>query len=198
MKKAMQEAQQESQRQGVKVVPRPAAPPQSAKAPASAPPQAESRPAPVPEAPKAVPQAPPPVPEPKMAMAPVKPAPAEPKAPVPQAEPKIASLPPTQASPSAAPMAMERPARAAPMYNDLMSAVLAGDSAAVQDLLSLGKWPDKPDSNGTTPLVAAVMRGDRANAELLLKAGADASPALSTPRARNDPAMRELLESYRR
>jgi uncharacterized RDD family membrane protein YckC len=160
--------------------------PPTAPQPATA--EAPKAPAPAPEAPKAAP-----APEPKVATA------SKPSA-APRAEAKIASLPPMQARAIEAPVAMapEAPMRAAPRYNDLMSAVLAGDSEGVRELLSLGKWPDKPDSSGTTPLVAAVMRGDRANAELLLKAGANASPALSMPRARNDPAMKDLLEGYRR
>jgi uncharacterized RDD family membrane protein YckC len=195
MRQAIVEAEKEAKRQSGN--PRPAAPARPALSPAPKPsaPVAEAprAPAPAADAPKAAP-----APEPKVAMAPMKeqtkPSPA------PRAELKVASLPPMQARPSEAPVAMapEVPMRAAPRYNDLMSAVLAGDSEGVKELLSLGKWPDKPDSGGMTPLVAAVMRGDRSNAELLLKAGANASPALSTPRARNDPAMKDLLEGYRR
>ena len=73
---------------------------------------------------------------------------------------------------------------------------MTGDSAAVNELLALGRWADKPDSNGITPLTAAVKRGDRANAELLLKAGADAYPALAVARERRDAAMTSLLERY--
>ena len=88
------------------------------------------------------------------------------------------------------------PPRAGPKHNDLMSAVMTGDSAAVNELLTLGKWVDKPDSKGMTPLTAAALRGDRANAELLLKAGADAYPALLIARERRDEAMTSLLERY--
>jgi uncharacterized RDD family membrane protein YckC len=190
MKKAMAEAQQQSQRApDVKTIPARPTPPALTPTPK---PLAESKPAAPIEAPKApvveAPKAP--APEPKVAMAPVR---EEPKPePAPRAEAKVA------APIAMAPMVPERPAGPAPKYNDLMTAVLAGDSDGVQELLALGKWPDKPDSNGTTPLAMAVSRGDRANAELLLKAGASASPAMSTSRARNDPAMKELLEKYRR
>jgi uncharacterized RDD family membrane protein YckC len=141
-------------------------------------------------------------------------APTPPVAAAPAAEPKrvevAAAAPPAAAK--AAPAARAVPARAVeagpaysdepsrpePRYNDLMSAVLAGDTVAVEDLLSLGKWPDKPDSTGTTPLVAAVMRNDRKSAELLLKAGANPGRALSTPQARRDDGMKQLLERYRK
>jgi ankyrin repeat protein len=75
-----------------------------------------------------------------------------------------------------------------------MSAVMVSDPAALQELLAFGKWPDKPDSNGFTPLMVAAMRGDRESAELLLKAGAD--PGRAFARARGDYAMTGLLERY--
>jgi ankyrin repeat protein len=87
---------------------------------------------------------------------------------------------------------------AEPKYNDLMTAVMVADPAAVRELLAMGKWPDKPDSHGTTPLMAAAMRGDQMSAQLLLKAGADPSRALAVARQRGDAAMTELLERYRK
>jgi hypothetical protein len=90
------------------------------------------------------------------------------------------------------------PAREGPKYNDLMTAVLAADPAAVQELLEFGKWADKPDSHGMTPLTAAALRGDRASAELLLKAGAEPVTALRVARERRDEAMTSLLEKYRK
>jgi uncharacterized RDD family membrane protein YckC len=90
------------------------------------------------------------------------------------------------------------PAREGPKYNDLMTAVLAADPAAVQELLEFGKWADKPDSNGMTPLAAAALRGDRTSAEALLKAGADPDRALRIARERRDEAMSSLLEKYRK
>jgi regulator of protease activity HflC (stomatin/prohibitin superfamily) len=98
---------------------------------------------------------------------------------------------------AAAPAAIAvRQAAAGPKYNDLMSAVMVADPAALQELLAFGKWPDKPDSNGLTPLMVAAMRGDRESAELLLKAGADAERALDRARGRGDAAMTSLLERY--
>jgi hypothetical protein len=99
--------------------------------------------------------------------------------------------------PAAAPVAISvRQAAPGPKYNDLMTAVMVADPAAVQELLAFGKWPDKPDSNGLTPLMVATMRGDRDTAELLLKAGADPDQALRRARERRDAAMTSLLERY--
>ena len=83
-------------------------------------------------------------------------------------------------------------------YNDLMSAVMAADPAAVQELLAMGKWPDKPNSYGVTPLMVAAQRGDQASAKLLLRAGADPYRALGLARERRDEAMTSLLENYRK
>ncbi|HET7670160.1 MAG TPA: RDD family protein [Burkholderiales bacterium] len=83
-------------------------------------------------------------------------------------------------------------------YNDLMTAVLKGDTAAVSELLALGKWADKPDSRGVTPLTAAVYTGDAKVAELLLKAGANPEAALAAARERRNAAMTDLLEQYRK
>lgn len=93
------------------------------------------------------------------------------------------------------PMARE-PVRPGPKYNDLMTAVLYTDPEAVGQLLELGRWPDKPDSRGTTPLTAAAMQGDVRSAGLLLQAGANPAPALAVARERRDAAMTSLLERY--
>ena len=58
-------------------------------------------------------------------------------------------------------------------FNDLMVAVLYRDAGAVNDLLAFGKWPDKTDSSGMTPLMVAAWTGETAIAQALLKAGAD-------------------------
>lgn len=63
-----------------------------------------------------------------------------------------------------------------PKFNDLMTAVLYGDADAVAELLRLGKWPDKPDSQGVTPLMIARQNGDVRVAALLLEGGADPAP----------------------
>ena len=83
-----------------------------------------------------------------------------------------------------------------PKYNDLMTAVLNRDAAGVNELIAFGRWPDKPDSQGVTPLMAAAMLGDTTNAEALLKAGANPDAAVRIARERRDSAMTALLERY--
>lgn len=140
--------------------------------------------------------------------------PSSPEAPQPSAETKPRPEPPpaqtAQAgpvNPSALKMAEQplvplalaaAPALPSPKYNDLMTAVMMRDGAAVDELLRLGKWVDKPDSYGTTPLVVAVRLRDAATAESLLKAGADPDRALRAAREQADPAMVSLLERYGR
>jgi ankyrin repeat protein len=65
-----------------------------------------------------------------------------------------------------------RPARS-PKFNDVMTAVMYRDAAAAKELLELGWWADRPDSNGVTPLMAAAWNGDVAMTQLLLNGGAD-------------------------
>jgi hypothetical protein len=60
-------------------------------------------------------------------------------------------------------------------YNDVMTAVMYRDQAAVIELLDRGWWVDRPDSNGVTPLMAAVWNGDAPMTQLLLQRGADPS-----------------------
>ena len=83
-------------------------------------------------------------------------------------------------------------------HNDLMTAVLDNDTQSVTELLRLGKWPDKPDSKGVTPLMVATERGDLRMAELLLRAGADARSAGQLAQKRGDGDMMVLLARYRR
>jgi len=96
-----------------------------------------------------------------------------------------------------------RPGVDGPKYNDLMSAVLYRDAATVEALLKLGKWVDKRDPSGLTPLMVAAQIGDAACAEALLKGGAD--PNLSGPRGvsagsiareKRDAAMVALLQKH--
>jgi len=86
-------------------------------------------------------------------------------------------------------------------FNDLVTAVLYRDAGAVNDLLAFGKWPDKADSTGMTPLMIAASIGETAIAEALLKAGADprrtgpgGQTAISIARERKDAAMLGLLQ----
>jgi uncharacterized RDD family membrane protein YckC len=83
-----------------------------------------------------------------------------------------------------------------PRYNDLMSAVMYGDVASVNELLRLGRWPDKPDSRGMTPLMAAAEMGDLKTAEVLLRGGATARPAIRVAEQRGDAEMLRLLKRY--
>ena len=89
-----------------------------------------------------------------------------------------------------------------PKFNDVMTAVLRQDQAAVTQLLDLGWWVDKPNSSGFTPLMEAVAMGDAPMAELLLKRGANPNAAardgsvLQIAKRNRDAAMAELLRRY--
>jgi uncharacterized RDD family membrane protein YckC len=155
------------------------------------------KPEPLPEpAPVSVPQA-----------APKATAVAKPKAKATVAKPKVARAKP---KPDASGLKMvARPSQPAAQghdlkrvtglrHNDLMTAVLDNDVESVTELLRLGKWPDKPDSKGVTPLMVATERGDLRMAELLLRAGADARSAGQLAQKRGDGDMMVLLARYRR
>ena len=89
-------------------------------------------------------------------------------------KPVAAPAPRTAPQPAAASLQTAAAPAGTPMrFNDLVTAVLYRDPAAVNELLAFGKWPDKPDSRGMTPLMLAAMLGDATIAEALLKAGAD-------------------------
>lgn len=82
-----------------------------------------------------------------------------------------------------------------PKYNDILTPVLRGDRDAVKQLLDLGWWVDKPGSDGTTPLMAAVMNRDAPMVQLLLDHGAEPSArALMLARKNKDAATASLLE----
>jgi len=140
-------------------------------------PEPAAKPAPKPE-PAAKP-APEPEPKPAPVVMTAAPAPAASASP-PAAETKPA--PPLAALPAVAPPAVEAlrgPPPITPKYNDVMTAVLYSDREAVSELLDLGRWVDKPDSNGLTPLMAAVLLRDAGMVQLLLERGAD--PNLQAP-----------------
>ncbi|WP_436774476.1 ankyrin repeat domain-containing protein [Yinghuangia sp. YIM S09857] len=59
------------------------------------------------------------------------------------------------------------------LSNKLVIAVHFADIEATRRLLRAGADADRPDSEGTTPLYAAAVRGDAEIAELLIAAGAD-------------------------
>ena len=184
----------------VKALPKPAAPAPVAKAP----------PAPAPEpAPVAKPAPANPEP-PKVEVAKVEPSVEKPaaKTPAPQPKPgptKIVQTPrkpaaaPAQANVAAAPKLVAAPAAkqaSGPKFNDLMTAVLYRDVDGVSELLKLGKWPDKRDSRGQTPLMVAVDLGDRKMAEALLRGGANPTFAMPVAEGRSDGEMISLLKRY--
>jgi uncharacterized RDD family membrane protein YckC len=94
--------------------------------------------------------------------------------------------------------AVFEPKATGPKFNDLATAVLYRDAEAVADLLKFGRWADKPDSRGTTPLMLAVELGDPGSAEALLRGGADPMRAVPVAQARRDGAMLDLLKRYER
>ena len=160
-----------------------------------------------PEAPKSAPAPAKAVAQPAVAPEPVKvAAPVAPKEEVPaKAEPVAEERAPAKE-------ATLVPARmaAGPVYeskirfNDLVTAVLYQDAGAVNDLLAFGKWPDKADSTGMTPLMIAVSLGQTEIAGALLKAGADPQrvgpggvTAISIARERKDAALLGLLQGKR-
>ncbi len=184
---------------------KPAAPPAATPKPevkpeAAAKRESEAKPAVVAAAepiPKPKPK-PKPKPEPKPAAEVPTPLVTEPPAP-PPARP---AAPPAPAA-AAAPADVAAPAltRArSPKFNDVMTAVVYRDVAAAAELLELGWWVDRPDSNRVTPLMAAAWLGDLAMAQLLIKGGADLtlrSPGgsvLDYAARGGDPQIIELLK----
>lgn len=89
----------------------------------------------------------------------------------PRSEPAPRPAPPPEIEWSRVPVAAGR----GPVHNDIMTAVMYRDRAAATQLLDMGWWPDRRDSNGVTPLMAAAMNGDAAMTELLLSRGANAT-----------------------
>ena len=180
---------------------KPAPAPVAAAKPAAAP-------APKPEAaPPAAKPAPAPAanPEPVKVAAAPKPEPAEAK-PAPATKPAPAAAPP--AAPRAEPLVplarVSIPAQPGPRFNDVMTAVLYRDRATVAELVSLGRWVDKRDSNGLTPLMVAASVGDAEMVRLLLQSGADSrlqapggATALDFALEGGDAPTRQLLERKR-
>jgi uncharacterized RDD family membrane protein YckC len=160
--------------------------------PEAAPPAAKPAPAPA-ARPEPVKVAAAPKPEPAEA----KPAPAETK-PAPPAAPRV------QAEPLVPLARVSIPAQPGPRFNDVMTAVLYRDRATVSELVALGRWVDKRDSNGLTPLMVAASVGDAEMVRLLLQSGAD--PGLQSPGGATaldfaleggDAPTRQLLEPKR-
>jgi len=217
--KKMGEAKREPEKVAAVEPPAPAAVPEPAKpAPAAREPAPKIAPAPAAASkPETKPMA---AAKPKPDVAPAVIAPAKPRPmPKPKPEPRPAVEVPTAlvteppAPPPARPAEPRAPAVPAvtaiapltgvvrtPKFNDVMTAVMYRDVPAAAELLELGWWVDRPDSNRVTPLMAAAWLGDLAMTQLLLKGGAD--PTLRSPAGSmldyadrgGDPQVIELLK----
>jgi hypothetical protein len=91
-------------------------------------------------------------------------------------EEKLAEKPAPVAAAPAAPAGYQRPANirdAYSRYNDVISATVMRDRAAVKELLDDGKNPDVRQRDGLTPLMIAASNGDAEIASMLLARGAD-------------------------
>lgn len=143
------------------------------------------------------------------AKAPVEPAPeplAKARAEVPAEAPAPAPKPAEAAAAPAEPVGYQRPANIRELYaryNDLISATVMRDQAAVAQLLDDGKSPNVRQSDRMTPLMIATSNGDATIASLLLAKGADPNlrgrggvTALSIARARGGDGaeMAQLLQ----
>lgn len=145
-----------------------AAPAPAATAKPEAKPEATAKPKPKPKPePKPAAEVPTPlVTEPPAPAAPAPPA-TEPAAPARPATPRAPTVPDVTA------IAPLTGVVRTPKFNDVMTAVMYRDVPAAAELLELGWWVDRPDSNRVTPLMAAAWLGDLAMTQLLLKGGAD-------------------------
>jgi ankyrin repeat protein len=83
-----------------------------------------------------------------------------------------------------------------PKYNDVMTPVVFRDPSGLAEVLGLGKWPDKLDSVGRTPLMVALEIGRKDLAEMLLRAGADPDQSRIAARARGDREVLAAVESF--
>ncbi len=170
-----------------------------AEAPAAKPALATKPAAPTSQPATAVAAAPAAKPEPAMAAA-------APKAPEPM-EAKPAPTPPgprPQAEPLVPLSRLSIPVQPSPRFNDIMTAVIYRDRETVTQLLSLGRWPDKRDSNRLTPLMVAAGNGDAAMVRLLLEGGArpdlqapGGATALDFALERGDATTTQLLQQRR-
>jgi hypothetical protein len=116
----------------------------------------------------AVAKAPEPAPAP-LAKASTTPAPAPAPAPAEKQLEVVASAPP-------APVGYQRAANTRELYtryNDLITATVMRDRAAVKELLDDGKTPNVRQADGSTPLMIAVSNNDPETASMLLAKGAD-------------------------
>jgi len=93
--------------------------------------------------------------------------------PQPAAEAPVPAVPRTGVEAPAPVRAAPQRRVVTPKYNDVMTAVMYRDAAAITQLLDLGWWVDRRDTNGVSPLMAAAWNGDAALVQLLLQRGAD-------------------------
>lgn len=118
---------------------------------------------------------------------------------------RLATAAPTApAKPAAEAPAYQRPANlrdAYARYNDLVTATVMRDRAAVKELLDAGKFPNVRQADGLTPLMIAASNGDVEIASMLLAKGADPNmrssaghSAMRIAKQRNDATMLQLLE----
>ena len=108
-------------------------------------------------------------------------------------------------APAAEPVGYQRPANIRELYsryNDLITATVMRDRAAVRELLDDGKYPDVRQKDGVTPLMIAASNGDTEVAAMLLAKGADpnlrvpgGTSALSLAKERGSAEMVRLLQS---
>lgn len=175
-------------------VPSPGQPVQAAKAPPAeekaVPTPKPKAPAPVAEGVEAKPELVAAAPATTMALAKEAKSPRKPK-------PATAPVAARASKPAAVPPSAPKLA-SGPKYNDLMTAVLYRDAEGVTELLKLGKWADKRDGRGVTPLMVAADLGDVRTAEALLRAGADPQLAMSVAEERRHGDMVRLLKRYSR
>jgi hypothetical protein len=102
---------------------------------------------------------------------------AEAPEPLPKAQPAPAAVATARAAP-AEQAGYQRPKNIRPLYsryNDLITATVMRDRAAVKELLDDGKGPNARQADGMTPLMIAVSNGDADIAGMLLAKGADPS-----------------------
>jgi len=86
--------------------------------------------------------------------------------------PDPSALRPVAEAPAPVPAAPPRRV-VTPKFNDVMTAVMYRDAAAITQLLDLGWWVDRRDTNGVSPLMAAAWNGDLELVQLLLQRGAE-------------------------
>ena len=102
------------------------------------------------------------------------------------------------------PPAYQRPANIRELYtryNDLITATVMRDRAAVKELLDGGKWPDVRQADGMTPLMIAAGNGDADLVQMLLAKKADPNlraaggvTALSVAKEKRRADVVQLLE----